>query len=466
MCGIIGIFGRIPLKDIVIPLQLLTHRGQDATGIAWANSDEIRTKKCFGYVDNLDIADDETTEICMGATRYPTAGALRSHIEKFSQPYVAESAHGTICLTHNGNIANMGEVAQQLGISDFSNDTELMTRLLAKMLDKNGGDMAASIKEMAGMLDGSYSILCIYGGKLIIFRDPAGIRPLFFAKTNSHYMAASEPVCLQLEPPEYVRDVSPGELIIIDKSGMSSKRLFENGHHHCMFEYVYFSHPTSTVDGRNVYDVRMKLGEKLAKQVLKKGIKADLVACVPETARPAAQKIAEMLSLPFRDILIRNWHVDRTFIMKDQQTREIYAARKYLVNDYFLKGRKIIIVDDSVVRGTTSRKIIELLRQHGAEEVHLVVTCPPIISPCYYGIDFATGKELVAHGRTVEEIRELIGADSVTYQTVEDLKEAIRLPDLCTACLTKEYPTPYGNVLNKLAEEGKLSDDKRHYDAC
>ncbi|MBI2970849.1 MAG: amidophosphoribosyltransferase [Candidatus Aenigmarchaeota archaeon] len=463
MCGVIGIFGRISLKDIVTPLQLLTHRGQDATGLAWASSDGIKTQKCFGYVDNLKIDEHETTDVCIGATRYPTAGASVLHIEKFSQPYTAQTPYGMLCLTHNGNIANMMQIAERLGMQEFGNDTELIAHLLADLLSKNKGDMAESVSQMMLMLDGSYSITCIFNDKLVVFRDPKGIRPLFLAKTNTHVMTASETVCFQLENPEYIRDVEPGELIIIGKDGMVSKKLRTEKNYHCMFEYVYFSHPTSTVDGRNVYDVRIRLGEKLAKQIMRKGIKADMVACVPETSRPAAQKMAEMLGLPFRDILIRNWHVDRTFIMKDQKTREVYASRKYLVNDYFLKGRKVLIVDDSIVRGTTSKKIIELLRNHGAEEVHLAITCPPIISPCYYGIDFATYKELAAHGKSVEAIREMINADSLTYQTIDDLKEAIGLPDLCTACLTKEYPTPYGAVLNRLAEDGRLSDEGRHY---
>lgn len=463
MCGVVGIFGHVDLRQIQVPLQLLTHRGQDATGIAWLSDNGIKVQKCTGSIGNMQI-ENHNTSVCIGSTRYPTSGNAGDDMEKVSQPFVAQSKYGQICLTHNGNITNVYKIMDMIHKKDFVTDTEFITYLIAKMLDDNNGNVKDTIKQFMNTVDGAYSITCILNDKLLVFRDPNGLRPLFLGGSQTHFIASSEPISMQLPDIEFVREVEPGELVVISKQGVESSKLVDKKHAHCMFEFVYFSHPSSTIAGKNVYETRMRLGENLAKEIIKKGIMPDFVAAVPETSRPAAIKMAEVLGIPYIEALIRNRYADsRTFIMKDQQTRHTYTYIKYTVNEHMVKGKSVLIVDDSVVRGITAQRIVEILRKHGAKEVHFAVTCPPIISPCYYGIDFATKGELIAHEKTIDAIRNSINADSLTYQSIDGLKNALGLNDLCTACLTGDYPTPFGKELVKLAESKIVTDDTRHY---
>ncbi len=464
MCGILGLFGRVELRQILVPLQLLTHRGQDATGVAWKSDGSVKLKKCYGYFDKLEIT-NEVTDVCIGYTRYQTSSYKdNTDLDKFSHPYLVKTNYGDLCIVHNGNITNVSKLTRLIDYKDFYTDTDFVAHLLGSLVDKHKGDIVASVKELMALLDGSYSITGIFNGKLIVFRDPKGIRPLVIGRTPDYIMVASERVCYQLGKVDNLRDVKPGELIIIDENGLQPHILAKEEHAHCMFEYVYFAHQSSTIDGKNLYEARTNLGERLGRQIIAKGIEVDVVACVPDTSRPAAMRLAEVIGAPYREVLVKNRHVDRTFIMKDEKTREKYAYLKYIVNYRFLKEKRVLIVDDSIVRGVTSKRIVELLKNNGAKEVHFASTCPPIVSPCYYGIDFATHRELIANMKSIEEIRQEIGADTLTYNTVKDLVEAIGLPDLCTACLTKKYPTPYGQFLNEAARSRKLGDYARHYE--
>jgi amidophosphoribosyltransferase len=465
MCGILGLFGKVQLRQILVPMQLLTHRGQDATGIAWKSGESIKMKKCYGYFDKLEIT-DESTDVCIGYTRYQTSSFKnKADLDKFSHPYMVKTKYGDLCLVHNGNITNIPKLSGLIDYKDYYTDTDFVTHLFGFLIDKNKGNITASVRQLMNLLDGAYSIAAILGNKLIVFRDPKGIRPLVIGETQDFIMAASERVCYQLSESYKLKEVKPGELLIIDKDGIHSKILVEEEHAHCMFEYVYFAHPSSTIEGKNLYNVRTRLGENLGKRIIKKGIEVDVVACVPDTSRPAAMRLSEVIGVPYREILIKNRHVDRTFIMRDMESRKKYAHLKYIVNYDLLKGKRILIVDDSIVRGITSSRIVDLLRNNGAKEVHFASTCPPIISPCYYGIDFATHDELIADTKSVEDIRKKIGADSLIYSSVQELKDAIDLPDLCTACVTKKYPTQYGQFLNEAARSKKINEFTRHYQA-
>lgn len=472
MCGVIGIIG---LKDvsshIYTGLMMLQHRGQDSAGMITCSGSEFHMKKgcglageVFGPLD-FSILKGETG---IGNVRYPTIGSLR---EEDVQPFMTGSPV-TMGNTHNGNIVNSKVLKEQLtrkGRKVKSDcDTEVILHLLADAVETSSGPLPDSLFEAVGkimkQLHGSYCEVVLLEKGLLGFRDPLGIRPLTLGRKKAgskySYMFSSETTALKTLGYDFVRDVRPGEAVFIDrKLKLHSRQVAEAGKAHCMFEWVYFSSADSVNEGIDVYRVRERLGKELARLWKEKGEEADIVVAVPDTSRPAALAFARELGAEFSEGLIKNKYIGRTFIMATPKLRKTAVRLKHTPIESQLKGRSVAVIDDSIVRGTTSKRIVGAIREAGAREVHFVVTCPPIRFPCFYGVDMSTRKELIASRMEVEEIRKELGADSLTYQTIEGLKRAIGIERLCTACLSGRYPT--GIEEAGLAELERRRDEER-----
>lgn len=474
MCGIVGVIGsKDPAYEVSSALFNLQHRGQDAAGITVFNSSGMTTHKDFGLVAqvfNQEIINSLKGDFAIGHTRYPTAGC---HSSTEIQPFYVEEKG--LALGHNGNIANSKEIKkflQKQGVTFLStSDTEVMLQSfnleLSKFTELKISNIFTALKQSTEHLNGSYSIICGMQGRGILgFRDPYGIRPLVLGKrvdlNGTSYAMASETAALEALDYSIVKDIQPGEAVFITPNlKVTMEQLFPPQTRHCMFEWVYFSRADSVQDGKGVYETRLWLGRELAKQWKKTGIQADIVMPVPETAKPAAIAFAEDVKLPYREGLLKNAYMGRTFIMSTPGKRSDSVRLKLHPVKHEIQGKRIALIDDSIVRGTTSKKIVQLLRDAGAREVHFLVACPPIKYPCFYGIDMSTRAELIAaqHPDT-EEIRREIGADSLTYQTMEGLTKAIGLPKekLCTACLDKDYPTKITPNLYEVFQEQRANE--------
>ena len=370
-------------------------------------------------------------------------------------------------MVHNGNVSNYEALRNKLlerrrmFMSD--NDLEIILQMMAESFsqsrEKNSGavieNLTQSVREILGSVEGGYSVIGLLGGEgLFAFRDPHGIRPLVLGKRKeaagkTAYCLTSETCALKFLGFEFVRDIKPGELVWIPKNEkndyeLQSIQLVKKPSLPCMFEWVYFSSADSTQENKNVYQVRLDLGRLLGRriQALPQLPKFDMVAPVPDTSRPAAIALAEQMEIPFREVLIKNRYVQRSFIMNGQDKRRLAVGMKFSVVDELIRGKTILLVDDSIVRGTTSQKLIELLKQNGAAKVYLASTCPPIVYPCYYGIDFPTRKELIAANHKPSEVAAELGADGVFYSTMQDLSEALQGTSFCRACLNGEYAYP------------------------
>ena len=430
MCGIVGVWGENAPQITLEGLLAVQHRGQDSCGILCFN-ESIIMKKDLGLVTEV-FSDWNLPKACLsiGHTRYPTIGMKP---EQDIQPFYVNYPYG-IGFCHNGNMVNYLELKKEMEGKkrrfSSTSDGELLLNIFADELLNN--DIFSAIANVMDRVLGSYSSLSMIAegrGKIIIVRDPWGIKPLVFGYKNGCFLAASESVTLDKVgiPP---KDVEPGEVIILDGENIERTQLRKERHAHCMFEWVYFSRADSIIEGRSVYETRLELGRNLDLEQ-----KVDVVIPVPDTARPAALGFAEAHGLPYREGLIKNRYAGRSFIMATQKKRE-QAVSKLNVIKSEIEGKKIALIDDSIVRGTTSRKIVSLIRSAGAREVHLFSSCPKIVYPCFYGIDFPSKRELIASRGEVDTI----GADSVTYQSLEGLQKAIGLPDLCMACLNGDYP--------------------------
>jgi amidophosphoribosyltransferase len=455
VCGVIGIVSDEPvINDIVLGLHSLQHRGQDAAGIAVFDKQSFYIKKGLGLTADIFNAKELSTihgTVGVGHTRYPTAGTIT---EQDAHPFVVDATR-QLALVHNGNITNYLEIKEQLrkqGIfCESKTDAEIMSKKLAHYLELST-DIFHAVQQIMDTMHGSFSVVVALDNiGILAFRDPYGFRPLIIGKKENAYCIASETVAFESLGYKRIRDIQPGEAVFIDKKlNVVSRILKEKPIAHCMFEWVYFARPDSMLDGRSVYNARLKLGRQLAKKWDKE---IDVVIPVPDSSRTAAIAFAEKLGVRYREGLIKNRYMGRTFIMPNQKTRERSVSIKLHPIMASVNGRKVALLDDSIVRGTTSQRIIAMLRRAGAKEVHFVVTCPPITHPCHYGIDFATKDELIAANKSVEEIRKEIGADSLTYQNVEDLKISCKKTTLCTACLTGEYPSPISvKQMDKLAK--------------
>ncbi len=449
-CGVFGIYNfdkKNIVKNIYLGLMSLHHRGQESAGISLWSKSRIKTGKVYGLANEKLFAKMEkfNSKVGIGHVRYSTAG---SSTLKDAQPI----SNGNLSIAHNGNLVNNVQLRKQLirdGIElKTRSDSELILSLLTSEKDRTG-DLFETIKNSFAKLEGAFSLILLTNdGKIIAIRDPFGFRPLCEGEADGVVAFSSESIALDINDMNLSRDIQPGEMVIVDENGVQRKRYASyNRRSHCMFEYVYFSRADSILDGRSVYRIRFKLGINLAKTY---ETDADVIIPVPDTSRTAAEGLSHESGVPVAEGLIKNRYVQRTFIMPKQKQRDGAVRIKLNPLKTVLSGKRVLLVDDSIVRGTTLRNIVSMIRKSGAKEVHLRITCPPIISPCFYGIDIAFHEELIAVNKTLEEIRKTFMADTLGYQKIEGLIDAIGMPkeDLCLGCLTGQYPTPMAQELS------------------
>ena len=446
-CGVVGIAATVPAAPLLYyGLHALQHRGQEAAGMSVHDGQVTRTHKELGLVDvgfTPERIGNMPGTTGIGHVRYATTGA--SSLEN-AHPIVLESGKGTLSLAHNGDVVNSAKLRDELKAKGWgfltTNDTEVAVRLLANELAQTDNRVRA-IRNVMKQLTGSYCFVLLMGETVYAIRDPLGIKPLCYGelKDGKGWVVASESTALNILDARLVRDVSPGEILELTKDGVKShpQLVVQNDIAHCMFEYVYFARADSVIDTRPVHDVRTKIGERLAKEA---PAVADVVIPVPDSGRTHALGYASASAVPFAEGLMKNRYVHRTFIMPSQSARDIGVRMKLNPVEAVVKGKRVVLVDDSIVRGTTMKRIVSMLRDAGAAEVHVRIGSPPITSPCYLGIDMNTRTQLVAANHTVEEIRGLIGADSLAYISLEGLQQAIGHDPrhLCTGCLTGQYP--------------------------
>jgi amidophosphoribosyltransferase len=450
MCGVFAISGHSEAARLAyLGLHALQHRGQESAGLVVCAPDKtLRRHTGMGLV--ADVFDVEALDRlggdrAIGHVRYSTAGG--SDVRN-AQPMVAETGRGPIAIAHNGNLTNAVEMRAALeaegAIFASRSDTEIVLHLLARARAPRFQDR---VRAALAQVTGAYSLLLLHEDTIIGLRDPSGFRPLVLGDLEGAPVLASETGALELMGARYVRDVEPGEMVIIDSQGLKSERLYhapEEKTRSCIFELVYFARPDGKVFGTDVNDARFEMGRRLAQE---SAVPADIVIPVPDSGGPAALGYAAASGLPFRHGLLRSHYVGRTFIEPSQQIRDFGVKLKLSAVRSVLSGRRVVVVDDSLVRGTTSRKIVRMLRDAGAAEVHLRISCPPTMWPCYYGIDTPNRDELIASRQTLAEITQFVTADSVAYLSLEALHEAVgdRAGEdrrFCNACFTGDYSVP------------------------
>lgn len=441
-CGVFGIYGHPEAANLsYLGLYSMQHRGQESAGIVSTDGYNHHSHRAMGLVAdifNADVIDKLPGEAAIGHVRYSTAGA--SHL-KNAQPFVVEYARGAIAIAHNGNLTNAITLRDELeaygSIFQSTMDTEVIVHLIALNKELHIEDrIAAALKRV----EGAYSLVFLTEDKLIGARDPYGFRPLVLGRIGDAYVLASESCAFDLIEAEYIREIEPGEVVVIDRKGITSFHPFEPVESaRCVFEHIYFARPDSIVYGQNVYEMRKAFGAELARE---RPVEADVVIPVPDSGVPAALGYAQEANLPFELGLIRNHYVGRTFIEPHQNIRHFGVKIKLNALRNYLVGKRVIVVDDSLVRGTTSRKIVKMLRQAGAAEIHLRLSSPPIISPCYYGIDTPNKSELIGATHTLEEIEKYVTADTVSYLSVAGMSRVAGSHGYCNACFTGNYRVP------------------------
>src|SRR5437899_6340894 len=455
-CGVVAIFAHPEAEKLAyLGLHALQHRGQESAGIVTSDGLTARAHKAMGSVAEIfteEVLAKLGGTLAIGHTRYSTAGdsALLN-----AQPILVQSNKGAIAVAHNGNLVNATTVRARLesqgSIFQTNSDTEVIVHLIALSKEHTLPEAMADGRRRG---EGAFSVVMMSNDGIFAVRDPRGFRPLAMGRIpalegqkRDTIVFASETCAFDLIGAEYVRDVKPGELIIVSAEGVSS-RFYSTAapQSSCIFEHVYFSRPDSLVFGRPVQTSREELGRQLAREA---GVEADLVVPVPDSGVTAAVGYAAESGIPFRFALIRNHYVGRTFIEPSQKVRDFGVRLKLNPVRSLLEGKRVVLIDDSIVRGTTSRKIVRMIRNAGAKEVHMRISCPPTISPCYSGVDTPSRKQLIAANKSVDEIREYTGADSLAYLSLEGLKKACgegEKTDYCTACYTGEYPTSWVDV--------------------
>ncbi|MEO8604404.1 MAG: amidophosphoribosyltransferase [bacterium] len=443
-CALMGVYGHPEAANLVyLGLYAQQHRGQEGSGIVAADGNMLLSHRSLGLV--ADIFDHETLErltgsMAIGHNRYATSGRT---LLKNTQPFVVEFSRGGLAVAHNGNLVNALELRESLeergAIFQSSVDTEVIVHLIA---NARGDSLVERVVIALAAVRGAYSLLFLSQDELIAVRDPNGFRPLVMGRIKDTVVFASETCALDLIGAQYERELAPGEVVVASAAGVRSLFPFPSApEKRCVFEYVYFARPDSTVFGRNVYQVRKALGRQLARE---HAVAADLVIPVPDSGVPAALGYSEEAGLPFDFGLIRNHYVGRTFIEPQDAIRHFGVKVKLNAQRGVLEGKRVVVVDDSIVRGTTSRKIVTMLRTAGAREVHMRISSPPTIGPCYYGVDTPTRSELIAAGNSVDAIREYITADSLGFLSEQGLY-AFSGGDgagFCDACFTGRYPIP------------------------
>ncbi|MHB8410717.1 MAG: amidophosphoribosyltransferase [Candidatus Acidiferrales bacterium] len=442
-CGVFGVFGNEEAAKLTyLGLYALQHRGQEAAGIAATEGAQLRVEKGMGLVQELftpDVVARLPGAAAIGHTRYSTAGDTTL---MNAQPLVSDCNKGKLALAHNGNLTNALELRRSLehkgSIFQTTSDTEVIVHLVARSKVSN---LAGAIADALGQVEGAYSLLILTRDEIFVIRDPRGFRPLALGRLGDAWVVGSETCAFDLIGAEYIRDVEPGEMLRISKSGVESIHFApEKQHQYCIFEHVYFARPDSIVFGRPVNPTRERLGRLLARE---HPAIADMVVPVPDSGVPAAIGYASESGIPFRMGLIRNHYIGRTFIEPSQAIRDFGVRLKLNPVRRLLEGQRVVLVDDSIVRGTTSRKIVRMMRESGVAEVHMRISCPPTVSPCHYGIDTPTKLELIGAQNSIEQIREFIGADSLGYLSLENLRASVEETggEFCTACYTGVYPT-------------------------
>jgi amidophosphoribosyltransferase len=453
-CGIFGIFGHPEAANLAyLGLYALQHRGQEAAGIVSTDGKSLHSHRAMGLVAdvfNQDVLKTLPGSAAIGHVRYSTAG---SSVLRNSQPIIAEFAraigneagrradYGAVAVSHNGNLTNAGPLRQELeangAIFQSTVDSEVILHLLARSKEAT---LTAKIADALPRVQGAYSLLFLTENALVAVRDPYGFRPLVIGELDGRTVLASETCALDLIRAKYVREVEPGEVIIVDEKGMRSEKPFAaSPKRPCVFELIYFARPDSTAFGHNVYESRRLMGATLAK---KHAVPADVVVPVPDSGVPAAIGYAQESGIPFQLGLIRNHYVGRTFIEPQQSIRDFGVKLKLNPVRHVLEGKRVVLVDDSIVRGTTSRKLVTLMREQGAKEVHMRIAAPPTTHPCFYGIATPTREELIAARMSVEEIRKYVDADTLGYLSVEDMQVSLKDKSFCSSCFTGNYVVP------------------------
>ena len=457
-CGVFGVWapGEEVAKLSFYGLYALQHRGTESAGIATSDGERILIFKDMGLVSQVFTEGDLATlkgNLAIGHCRYSTTG---SSTWVNAQPTLRPTKYGTLALAHNGNLTNTGDLAELVqklegsatSMSGITTDTEIMTALIALQDEKN---VEASALAVLPQLEGAFSLVFMDEQTLYAARDRHGVRPLVLGKLETGWVVASESAALDIVGAAFVREIEPGEFIAIDVNGVRSQRWAEAQPKGCLFEYVYLARPDTTIAGSGIHKTRVAIGAQLAKEA---PAEADLVIPVPESGTPAAIGYAKESGIPFGLGLVKNSYVGRTFIQPSQTIRQLGIRLKLNPLREIIEGKRIVVVDDSIVRGNTQRAIVRMLREAGAREIHVRISSPPVKWPCYYGIDFATRAELIANGLEVEEIRRSIGADSLGYVSLDGLISATQVVSdrLCSACFTGEYPIRIPEDLS----EGKL----------
>ena len=445
-CGIVGIYapGNEVARHAYFGLYALQHRGQESAGIAVSDGATIVCHREMGLISSIfdeGVLGTLTGYIAVGHTRYSTTG---SSIVVNAQPLLEHSDFGEVALAHNGNLTNTDDLRTTLNAATILQATSDSEVLAKAIVQAPGDDMIARIRNVMTRAEGAYSIVMSTSRALYAFRDPWGVRPLCYGRfPGGGYMFASESCALATVGAEYIRELGPGEIIWIDADGLHVDAAPNNKPQAlCMFEYIYFARPDSTLSGKSIYMARLEMGRQLARE---HPADADVVMAIPDSAIPGGIGFSQEAGLPYVEGLIKNRYIGRTFISPDQRMRARGVQLKFNPIRELLENKRVIVVDDSIVRGTTTPRIVKLLRDAGAREVHVRITSPPIIHPCYLGVDMATHEELIAANFTIPEICEKIGADSLGFLSKEGLLTAVgrKRGEMCLGCLTGEYPETY-----------------------
>ncbi len=463
-CGVFGIYG--PGEDVAritfFGLYALQHRGQESAGIVTADGERLTSHMRMGLVAQVFTEEDLLGlrgHIAIGHTRYSTTGSSKIYN---AQPIIVRSPTCELAVANNGNLVNAAALRDELIEQGFhfrtTTDTEVVARLFC---EGPGASLVERIRLAMQRLQGAYSLVMATKDQLLAARDPLGVRPLCLGRLNSAWIVASESCALATVGAEYIREVAPGEVVKIDERGVDSiQAVISERQATCLFEYIYFARPDSVLNNRLVYQARQEMGRELARE---HPADADIVIGVPDSAVPGAIGYAEASGIPYREGLVKNRYIGRTFIQPDQRLRDIGIHLKFNPLPEVLAGQRVVVVDDSIVRGTTKRPIVKLLRDAGAREVHVRIHAPPMVHPCYLGVDTARRSELVAARMSVPEICEYLGADSLGYLSLEGLVRAVKVAggNLCNGCFTGNYPVPVQLDLDKFAFEQAIDEGGR-----
>jgi amidophosphoribosyltransferase len=455
-CGVFGVYGHPNAAELTYyGLYALQHRGQESAGIVTSDGKLFHAHKGMGLVSQVfkgDILHDMVGEIAVGHTRYSTTGSSQL---KNAQPLTVDCARGQIAIAHNGNLTNAAKLRDELeskgSIFQTTVDSEIILHLMAQPA-KNGS--RNSLVDTIRKIEGAYSLVIMTEKELIGVRDPFGFRPLCIGRIGDAWVLASETCALDLIHAKFVRDVQPGEIVVINDQGLSSLQAFSEQQRRafCIFEYVYFARPDSTIADRSVYKVRVEMGKELAREF---PIEADIVVPVPDSGNCAALGYSLESGIPFEMAFVRNHYVGRSFLQPSQLIRDFDVRVKLNLIQELVKGKRVIVVDDSIVRGTTCKARVNNLKEAGAKEVHVLVSCPPHMHPCVYGIDFPDRSKLMAANHSLEEIRKYLSADSLYYLSQEGMVRATGLPatSFCMACYDGNYPVPFEPGVDRHAIE-------------